>query len=264
MAGLNAQFGFVSVDMDLRQIRDSEKNFLKSLPEDISSYIQNANYAPEADDLNLELKIRVIPEKVPRNGNERTITSQILFTNEIDQTYFAKSVKFKYAPGIQLNYNPTFHPLRSILDYYAMLILGSEMDIWDKLGGQAYLKTAENVAVMGKESNFSDGWSERQRRAENVVLSTEFRESKYYFFLMMDAFYAKEPDSSLVKNAAATYFAKAMEIPDEFTEHKYTRNFFASYCEEIVRIFTALNLNDELAEFQYLDPENKSLYLLEN
>ena len=181
-ASARAQFGFISVDMDLRQIRESEKVFLKSLPDDIKSYIQNVVYAPEADDMNLEFKIRIIPDNVPRNGNERTIISQILFTNEIDQTYFAKSVKFNYAPGIHLNFNPIFHPLRSILDYYALLILGSELDIWDKLGGHSYLKLAENIALMGKKSNFGDGWAERQRRAKNIVRSTEFRESKYFFF----------------------------------------------------------------------------------
>ena len=46
---------------------------------------------------------------------------------------------------------------------------------------------------------FSDGWAERQRRAENIVLSTEFRESKYLFFQMLDIVYAEEKKPSLSK-----------------------------------------------------------------
>ena len=165
---------------------------------------------------------------------------------------------------MQLNYNTTFHSFRSILDYYILLVLGSELDIWDKLGGQHYLKLAQNIALMGKESNLSDGWAERQRRAENIVVSTEFRESKYFFFLMLDAYYSEEKNPELVENLAKTYFEKVMELPDEFIEQKYTRNFFNVYSSEIVLIFKNLNLLEELSEFQYIDPNNKSRYIIEN
>ena len=37
--------------MDLTQIRDSEKQFLKSLPEDIKSYFENVIYNSESEDL---------------------------------------------------------------------------------------------------------------------------------------------------------------------------------------------------------------------
>ena len=42
----------------------------------------------ESEDLELEILIKLILENVPRSGNERAITTQILFTNQMDQSYY--------------------------------------------------------------------------------------------------------------------------------------------------------------------------------
>ena len=75
---LFCQFGVVDVEIDLTQIRESEKLFIKLLPDDIKSYLENVVYSTESEDLELEILIKIILEHVPRNGNERLISAQIL------------------------------------------------------------------------------------------------------------------------------------------------------------------------------------------
>jgi hypothetical protein len=257
---LFSQFGLVEVEMDLTQIRASEKQFLKSLPEDIKSYFENVVYNSDVEDLELELLIKIIPENVPRNGNERVVTTQILFTNYVDQTYFARSVKFSYSSGVNLSYSTDFQSLRSILDYYGLLFVGSEIDIWSQYGGEIYFMLSEEIANMGKDANLSDGWEGRKQYIEDVILFKEFRNSKFAFFKSLDEIYVEEGVYENQLNSLTHFYDISMDIPDYEMEFKYTRNFFKAYADEISKLFVTFKLFNELKEFQFLDPENKHIY----
>ena len=257
---LVCQFGYVEVEMDLTQIRDSEKQFIKSLPEDIKSYYENVVFSSESEDLELEILIKLILENVPRTGNERTITTQILFTNQMDQSYYARTVKFEYSSGSNLTYNQSFHSLRSILDFYGLLFVGSEMDIWNNLGGEIYFSQAEEITNKGQDSNFSDGWDGRQHYIEDVVYFKEFRKSKYFFFQSLDQIYMDDANYENQIESLETFFNISMEIPDYTLESKYVRNFYKAYSEEIAKNFSNFKMVEELQEFQFLDSENKSVY----
>ena len=88
------------VEKDLTQIRESEKLFIKLLPDDIKSYLENVVYSTESEDLELEILIKIILEHVPRNGNERAISAQILFTNYMDQIYLLSRIFYSSSsPG---------------------------------------------------------------------------------------------------------------------------------------------------------------------
>tara|TARA_B100001029_G_C15061335_1_gene458750 strand:+ start:208 stop:1047 length:840 start_codon:yes stop_codon:yes gene_type:complete len=255
-----SQFSFVEVEMDLTQIRESEKQFLKSLPEDIKSYYENVMYSSDVEDLELEIYLKLIVETIPRTGNERTVTTQILFTNYIDQTYYARNVSFNYSSGVNLTYSTNYHSLRSILDYYGFLFVGSEIDIWAELGGEIYFSIADDVASLGQGSNFKDGWDNRKQFIENIIEFKEFRKSKFLFFRALDYIYLENIELKNQLNALTEFYNSSIQVPDYMLESKYVRNFYKAYCEEIAKNFHNFNLINELQEFQFLDSENKSIY----
>ena len=257
---LISQFSFVDVEMDLTQIRDSEKQFIKSLPEDIKSYYENVVYNADVEDLELEILIKLIPENVPRSGNERTITTQVLITNQIDQSYYARSVKFDYSSGINLSFNTSFHSLRSFLDFFGLLFVGSEMDIWSEFGGEIYFSQAEEVSNLGQDSNYSDGWDGRQQYVEDILYFKEFRKSKFLFFQSLDKIYMNDGVYHEQLKSLNIFYEASLEIPDYMIESKYIRNFYKAYSDEIAKNFYNYKMLEELQEFQYLDPINKTIY----
>jgi len=257
---LLSQFSFVEVEMDLTQIRESDKQFLKSLPEDIKSYYENVVFNSDSEDLELEVYIKLILESIPRTGNERTVMAQILFTNHIDQSYYARSVSFNYSSGVNLSYNTNFHSLRSILDYYGLLFVGSELDIWSEFGGEIYFILADEIANAGQDSNFSDGWDGRKQFIEDIIDFKKFRKSKFLFFKSLDLIYTEDADINEQIISLSEFYDISIEIPDYMIESKYIRNFYKAYSEEIAKNFHQFNLLSELQEFQFLDPENKEIY----
>ena len=257
---LFGRFGYIEVDVDLTQIRDSDKQFLKSLPDDIKSYYENVIYDSDSEDLELEIYLKLILENIPRNGNERTISSQFIFTNNFDLTLYSKSSSFNYSSGVDLSYNSSFHSLRSILDFYGLLFVGSEIDILSDLGGEIYFSRAQEIAYQGEDSRFSDGWNSRRDYVENIIDFKEFRNSKFKFFQALDMIYSTDKDENKINLKLTEFFESILQIPDYMFESKYVKNFFKVYSVEIAKYLHEYNLTNELNQLQLIDPDNEEVY----
>lgn len=78
-----------------------------------------------------------------------------LMLNIMDQSW-----SFKYELGQSLTFNPSFFdPLTSFLDFYAYFIIGYDSDSFSKLGGSPFYDKAYNIATLGMNGSYSDGWA---------------------------------------------------------------------------------------------------------
>lgn len=84
--------------------------------------------------------------------------------------------QFKYERNQAMYFNQTdFDPLTSLLDYYAYIIIGFDLDSYYRLGGTEFFSKALDIAVKGASSQFPDGWQSkstaynRRGLVENLV-----------------------------------------------------------------------------------------------
>jgi len=134
------------------------------------------------------------------------------------------------------------------------------MDVWSELGGEIYFSQAEEISNSGQNSTYSNGWDGRQQYIEDVLYFKEFRKSKYLFFQSLDQIYMDDGIYENQLKALNIFYNASLEIPDYMVESKYVRNFYKAYSEEIAKNFFNFKMIEELREFQYLDPENKTIY----
>ncbi len=70
------------------------------------------------------------------------------------------NVSFTYEKNQSMYFNPSeFDPLTSLLDYYAFVIIGLDMDSYQPLAGNEYFTKASDIAILGSNSAFSKGWA---------------------------------------------------------------------------------------------------------
>ncbi|MFZ1292071.1 MAG: DUF4835 family protein [Melioribacteraceae bacterium] len=70
------------------------------------------------------------------------------------------NVSFTYEKNQSMYFNPSeFDPLTSLLDYYAFVIIGLDMDSYQPLAGNEYFTKASDIAILGSNSTFSKGWA---------------------------------------------------------------------------------------------------------
>ena len=149
------QFVEVNVDIDMRRLRDGDRQLFNTFAEDIKQYYQNTQFSPDVSDLEIIIDIRLIIESVSQGGSQTTVNAQAIFTNKRDQYFYAKGIQFPYSSGQKIIYTPTFYPLSSFLDYYAFMFIATELDTWDYMGGTSYYNRAVELSDIGKDSDWS-------------------------------------------------------------------------------------------------------------
>jgi len=91
--------------------------------------------------------------------------------------------QFKYQKGQALYSNQTtFDPLTSFLDYYALIIIGMDMDTFEPLGGTVYFKRAQDIVNLGSNSGASLGWQSSSSVYNRWGLVNEILSATYSFF----------------------------------------------------------------------------------
>ncbi|MFZ0453551.1 MAG: DUF4835 family protein [Ignavibacteriaceae bacterium] len=104
---------------------------------------------------------------------------------------------FSYDPGQAFYRNQSvFDPITGFLDYYAYIIIGFDLDTWNKLGGTPYFSKASDIASLGAVSAFSSGWNKNsnsysRRGLVDDLLNDKFRpfrESIYDYYYGIDIY----------------------------------------------------------------------------
>lgn len=117
---------------------------------------------------------------------------------------------FAYDPSQAFYRNQTvFDPITGFLDYYAYIIIGFDLDTWNKLGGTSYFSKASDIVSLGAVSSFSNGWTKgsgsySRRGLVDDLLNDKFRpfrESIYDYYYGIDVYSInkKEGQKDIVK-----------------------------------------------------------------
>lgn len=66
---------------------------------------------------------------------------------------------FQYEKNQSLYYDPlSFDPLTSFLDFYALVIIGTDSDSYEPFGGTVFFQEAMHITIMGGSTGYSDSW----------------------------------------------------------------------------------------------------------
>ena len=155
------QFYKVDVTLEYNQLDynyHSKKNILEDLDDKIKDYFLQNNFSPEYDFIEVELKMHMVVETIDDENN--LIKSYLLISNNKDQYYFSKGLDFTYNKTQTLIFNPySFEGIESILNYFAFLFIGYELDTWGyNLGNTYYNKSFE----ISSASNNSSFWNKKK------------------------------------------------------------------------------------------------------
>ena len=183
-----------------------------------------------------------------------------MFSNKKDQHLFSKSFDFTYHKNQALYKSEIFHPLTSLLTYYAYLHIAHELDTYQYLGGNKYFMKAQNIASDGKSSLYSKNWSKRLKKIRRDMENYTYRNVKYNFFTAYDILNA---DPSNVKAAYKFYneFYKFIIEYDEY--YGYTKpltHFLNAYNQDIVYIAKQLEYVKIIDFLLLYDESNEDIY----
>jgi hypothetical protein len=156
------------VTVNYEQLETPAKERLESFGQVVEDYLNNNNFAGvswEGEQIECNFSIFFT------SAGETSYTAQIVITSQRPVYQSEKKSlmllvqdpnwSFVYEQNQPLYFDAnTFDPLVSFLDYYALVIIGLDMDSYDPhQGGTEFFNKASDIAILGSNSAYSTGWA---------------------------------------------------------------------------------------------------------
>jgi len=90
---------------------------------------------------------------------------------------------FKYEVGQSMYANlDAYDPLTSLLDYYALIIIGFDMDTWEEYGGTPFFRKAYDIVNLAQSGGSRSGWEPSSSTYNRWGLVNDLLSEKYSKF----------------------------------------------------------------------------------
>ena len=254
-----AQFGKVEVTVDDRLLRNSERQKVSSIRDEITRFFSGQIWNEDFQGLKIPLNISVAFQGVAQKGGMETFHTQILISDGVDIRYFDKSLQFYYNPGNSIQFDPViFDPLGSFLAFYAYTILAGYLDTYDYYGGNHAYDQAREIALRGMASDYPKGWGKRVQLLKEITGNKGLRDARFAYYVAMDLFDQGNPDAALKE---FELMLKGLEIVFRQFPTGRTLYFLNAHHEKLAHRLNLLGQTDMLYQLAEMDPSHKDRYL---
>ena len=220
----------------------------------------NTQFSTDVIDLGMLIDIRLVLESVIQRDGQIIINAQAIFSNKMDQYFYAKGVQFPYSNRRKLYFTTLFDPLASFLDYYAFMFIASELDTWEYLGGTVFFNRAIELASSGRNSDWTNGWDDRWKKSRKLKDNQYLRSMRFNYFSALDALSAEEVNIDLVHVSMNAFYEDLQNLEKKLGSNRETLHFLKAYHVKIAELLAVLNLTNALELLILYDHDHKNVY----
>lgn len=265
-----------SVSLDFRSLSGAQYTFLNDLRRDIEEYYNERSWTEEryTEQERIDCTVQITVEEALSLSSFRgriVVASRRPIYGTSQNTTIVQfsdpSFQFNYTQGQPLTYNPErYDPLTSVLDFYAMLVLGYDYDTFHAQGGTPFFERARRIAELAQAQN-APGWidlgSERGR-ADLIrqLLDARMRPLRdayfTYHFNGLDHF-VLETDAA--RESVMEVLRELHELTDMVARQYAVDLFFNAKFQELTAIFEGSQIASQAYDLlAQVDPSHTSEY----
>lgn len=264
-----------NVTVNMEFLPQDQRVSLQTLQSDLTQYLKNQRYMDswEGDPIPFDIQIFI----TGRQGNNYQARLVLNTSRMIDGGSFSPMLRivdqewsFPYQLNANITYQPNrYDPFSSIIDFYALMAIGYELDSYGQLdGSKAFAKMSQiaNIAssnnALGFPQTSEPGLVNKFNIANelNNIRFEDFRKEIYYYHV--DGMDSLQIDRKVaLRNIETTISTLA-----HFKRNKLSGNsalfqlFFDAKAIELVDLFTGYEQKDLFNKLLYLDPSNGTRY----
>ncbi len=265
-----------TVTVNYEQLENSAKEKLVDFAQTVQDYLNSNRFTDQDYQDKIDCSFNIFFVKAmgeTRYKAQVVITSQRPIYNSQKNSLMMRiqdpNWNFEYESNQTLYFNQTeFNSLSSFLDFYAYLIIGLDADSYQRLGGSDYFNKALDIAVLGGNSSFSDGWvadgSNYNRRVFVMNLTNasyeKFREDYFdYHYNGLDLF---AENKEVAQKNIVKLISDLAEVRDKLdTRSVLLKVFFDAKNKEIVDYLQDYPEKAQVFEMlKKIDPAHLSVY----
>lgn len=249
----------VQTKIDYEHLVHEEQEELRELADKINDYYNNFAWTEDEYETDIGVNIYIIIENVRQKSHEKIYKSQFQIRSESGESFYDKEFEFPYHRNYPLEHNKVqFDPVTKVLDFYAYMILGGELDTYALMLGTPFYDKALDIANQGSFSQYTTGWSTRLKEHEKVtnIRTRPLREAKPDFFEAL--YYLDEGNIKEARKYAKKVMVNIEKVFKNQPNNRYLKIFFDAHYKELAQLFKG-NVK-VLQDLETYDPLHKNFY----
>ena len=140
------------------------------------------------------------------------------------------------------------------------MFIATELDTYEYMGGTSFFNRAIELADLGKDSDWSNGWDDRWKKSRKIKSNQYLRSMRFNYFTALDALASEEVDITIVKNAMNTFHEDLLTLDKKMGSNKETLHFLKAYHESIAELLSVINYKESLKLLLLYDHDHKKVY----
>jgi hypothetical protein len=161
----------------------------------------------------------------------------------------------------------SFDPLTSLLDFYALIIIGFDMDTWEEYGGSPYFKRAFDILNLASTTRFTNGWLPSSSAYSRHGLVSDLLNEKYAAF-RSDIFdyhygidiFAQNKEIGQSKIAELITGLHGIYVREGIIKSVFIRSFFDAKYNEIIDHLRTYPDGKIFTKLKQIDPSHAGKY----
>jgi|GEM_PF-578273 len=260
----------VTVELYTELLPFEKQERLENLQMELEEYFTDGEWIEDFEGAPIPFTFRMylVDESV---GFEDRYGARIHASNDYDLQYLDKDCHFAYQFDERLEHDAViYHSLTGLLDYYAYLIVGGEMDKRSTLGGDPYFKLTQEVVQEALFSEFYRGWNRRSDELERIMAeeNVDYRQMLAVYFHALQLWEEERIEEAReycrsALNMIAEILQDVDQVEEEWVRYRQEQiaRFFTHHYREIGELFAnSPEGEDILSLLLELDPEHEDIY----
>ena len=228
----------------------------------IENYINNYDWANNELDVDIPTTLQIFFKSDISTSYEDRYNIQILISDNTDVQYFDKRCRIEYQQGeIPEHRDNSWNSLTGLLDFYINLLLGDEMDKFDRYKGTPYFEKAKIIAEQAKfgMGRFIEGWDLRIKLIQDILSedNKKFREMKDFYYY---GIFFTEEDINKARKYCSAAVDMIEEIMKQDPESEKCKKFLSAHYIELIDLFKESDNKNIFERLMQLDTDHAEIY----
>jgi len=166
----------------------SNRENLISFASEIEEYMNKTRFTSgswdgDKIDCNLTILVTGASSEVDYNAQIVVMSQRPIFQSQSNSLMLSindNAWGFQYEKNQALYQNQSIYdPITSMLDFYAYLIIGYDLDSWQALGGTDFYTKAFNIVNLSATSRYKNGWERNSNSYSRLGMLEDLLNEKY-------------------------------------------------------------------------------------
>ncbi len=252
---LSGQTLVPNVTIESERIESSYLSEINELQNSIDQYIRTESFSNNDYNFEIPYRISIFVRSIDESGAEKVYTCEAFFTNDFDQRYYDSQWKFDYSSGVSLYRSAgLFNPLTDLIDYYGYLIVATELDAIELMGGNTIYEKARQIIQKSQTSRWSQGWRSRSADFERLTGNYRLRKARY---LLSESFWAIEENG---KKQALEKLKESLSLISQIVnihnKDKFTNDFIEAHYKDAEYFVSTLKDTSFMPLYREIAPQH--------